>query len=445
LALVEIVDITTEAHGDVLLGCHLDAPGKGAGYDAYGLTIQGWLAAKSSRVAEHRLTVVVEAEFGDRGSSSRTVRRLAEATADVERPDLDERFQGQDARASGFSASLSVLGLPTEHVLLVGALVPGAGTVPIARIRVKRSILRSAFRPRLQPVLIFTVGRAGSRWFTRLLGDHPQAVTYRPLGYEPRVMAYWLSVLASLSQPASYLQAVDPDRARAARYWWAGQGRERAGPPLHEDPVVRDSLGRDSVEELAVFCQERIEQFYEDVARAEGKDEVRVFAERAPHPAAMSLVDELYRNVRQVFLVRDFRDVVCSRFAFSEKEGAPLFGRDFASSDEQYVQEIMGKQVKSFLAIWNRRREDSHLVRYEDLVADTEATLARLFDYLQLDSSHEVLGGLSESSDSAAELDHATSESAEASIGRWQSEMTPSLVKACEGAFADALQAFGYR
>ena len=40
--------------------------------------------------------------------------------------------------------------------------------------------------------------------------------------------------------------------------------------------------------------------------------------------------------------------------------------------------------------------------------------------------------------------DHATSDSAQASIGRWRTDLEPDLAEACERAFGPALELFGY-
>ena len=46
---------------------------------------------------------------------------------------------------------------------------------------------------------------------------------------------------------------------------------------------------------------------------------------------------ELYPDSREVFLVRDFRDMVSSILAFNAKRGARGFGRAAAETDAGYV------------------------------------------------------------------------------------------------------------
>jgi hypothetical protein len=68
-----------------------------------------------------------------------------------------------------------------------------------------------------------------------------------------------------------------------------------------------------------------------------------------------------------VILVRDWRDVICSVFAFNSKRNTIGFGRDRFTSDEEYVFYV-GKRTEQLLEDWTTRSAISHLVRYEDLV-----------------------------------------------------------------------------
>ena len=124
--------------------------------------------------------------------------------------------------------------------------------------------------------------------------------------------------------------------------------------------------------------------------------------------------------------MRDFRDMVCSMLAFNEKRGVSGFGRAEADSDMEFV-ETLGGQATSLARAWERRRDRAHLVRYEDLVLEPARTLAGLLDHVGVDSSTDtiarMLDGLDE--DIPELRDHATSDSAQASIGRWRTDLDP--------------------
>ncbi len=157
------------------------------------------------------------------------------------------------------------------------------------------------------------------------------------------------------------------------------------------------------------------------------------------------MASELYPNGRELFLVRDFRDMVCSMLAFNEQRGVSGFGRAEADTDVEFVN-TLGSQATSLAHAWERRRDRAHLVRYEELVLDPARALAGLLDHVGVDSRPEtvraMLGGLEEEIPELRE--HATSDSAQSSIGRWRTDLDAELAEACERAFGPALELFGY-
>ena len=79
--------------------------------------------------------------------------------------------------------------------------------------------------------------------------------------------------------------------------------------------------GSDHVADLATFAQQRIDAVYRQVA-ALGDGRAEFFAEKClPEGNVPQLLRELYPDAREVFLVRDFRDMLCSIRAFNEKRG----------------------------------------------------------------------------------------------------------------------------
>ena len=95
---------------------------------------------------------------------------------------------------------------------------------------------------------------------------------------------------------------------------------------------------------------------------------------------------------------------------------------------------------------WRTRGGDSHLVRYEDLVAEPRATLAALFEYLDLDARDPTLDAILASAerDSDEVRGHRTSAGAEHSIGRWRREGDDAFRAFSSETFAEELAAFGY-
>jgi hypothetical protein len=85
-------------------------------------------------------------------------------------------------------------------------------------------------------------------------------------------------------------------------------------------------------------------------------------------------------------------------------------------------------------------------VRYEDFVLRPQETLESVLTYLGLDageSTVEATLAAASQPDTAADA-HRTAASPEASIGRWQRDLSPELKSACEAALGPALETFGY-
>jgi Sulfotransferase family len=434
---VEVVEVSTVPAGlsALLWGCNIDLPVPESQTDVYAISVEGWALGRSSPA--------VAVEF----SNERTM--FCRIPLGIRRPDIADQYPAvPEATKSGFRATVNVLGLPLEFEVLVKVVLQDENRVPIGVIRGRRHPISSDFQPRLHPLMLTTLGRTGSTWVMQLLGQHPQIVAYRPFEYEPRVSSYWMQVLKTLSEPASYLQALAADLSDD--YWWLGSKRLPSVPPV-PDAQIQQWLGRYQIEELVAFCQNRIREFYEQVALIQGKTKPIYFAEKylsgydSSGYDVQAMIEELYPQSREIVLVRDFRDVYCSIQSFNAKQGFAGFGRERVNSDKEYLQQLR-LQALYALRSWKRYSGRAHLLRYEDLVLRPNETLSALLEYLDLDSApSKVEGMIQRSSDETLDMqEHRTIPDPQQSIGRWRRDLDPSLQDVCQEAFGDILREFGY-
>ena len=306
---------------------------------------------------------------------------------DVARADLAERFpDAPGADTAGFFASLSTLALTPEWELTLRARLEDRTRVPIASVTGTRSPLRSSFVPQLAPLMVTTLGRTGSTAFVRMLGAHPEIAAYRPFEYEPRVATYWMGVLRGLAEPASYRRQITPTGTIDGTWWL---GAEPPHPRRIKDPTVHDWLAGEAVEELAEFCQSRVDELYRRAARAQGRGGGAFFAEKYRPDSVPALMWEVYPAAREVILARDFRDMVSSMFAFNAKRGFQGFRRGSAGSDAEFIAENLGGSATALARAWESRSGRAHLVRYEDLIQRPAETVESLLGYLGLEASSE--------------------------------------------------------
>jgi Sulfotransferase family len=299
---------------------------------------------------------------------------------------------------------------------------------------------------RFQPLLVTTLGRSGSTWLTWLLGKHPELMDYRSFEYEPRVAGYFTEMLRALTQPAGYYQALRGDIDTGS--WWLGRNPDQGLPWYASEPSVDDWLGAGYVEELIAFFAGRIDALQSRIATATGKTRATYFIEKFPPVFfAQRMLWEVYPRTKEVFLVRDFRDVLCSILDFEGKRGSPWYPIARPANAVEVVRGPLGDEVMHLLMSWRERSADAHLLRYEDLVLDPAGALSALLDYLGVDGAPKTIDGMIAA---ASDLDprlrdeHTTSGSPRESVGRWRTELDPPLVAICDEMLGDALAAFGY-
>jgi sulfotransferase family protein len=398
---------------------------------SYDLIIDGWVIGKEGPVQ----TV----EVGTEG------RRLWELPLNVKRPDVKALHPDIPwSEDSGFNHHVSALKLKHDFRLEVGAVTEDGQRVGLGSMVGRRRAL-TPMPSQFEPILITSLGRTGSTWLMTVLERHPEIVVFRPFEYEPRVARYWAEVFGALSEPASYRQMLGAVKEYVPE-WWAGNQRDL--PPLApEDPEIENWLAGHGVEALARTCRDRVDAFYEQAARLEGKQDPRYFAEKAlPATFSEHIMPELYPSSKRVFLVRDFRDMVSSILAFDRKRGFSGFGRGDDVTDAEFVLGLKS-DIDVLVKSWKRYSESASLLRYEDLILEPTAALGGLMSHLGI-AGNEILVRrmLDEAAQNAADRgrDHSTSKDPSASIGRWKHDLDADLLSACEQAFGEALETFGY-
>lgn len=434
MSLFEISSISKLSHPrDLLLQGHIDSPKEGDKVDSYALNIVGWVRGKEQP------PVAIEFSGGEiEARQFPVILQPKGATAAL--------ANGGPSAHRGYRFALSVLPFPRDFHLKLAAVFHENIRVPFATIQGKRQAFRTNNSPRLNPIIMTNLGRCGSTWLTALLGQHPNILVYQPFRYEPRVGSYWMEVFGSLSEPRSYLETIRGEIQD--KHWWTGENRQAPWPLLRKGERLEKYLTRTAVESLAALCQERIESFYDEVALEDGKSNPEYFAERyyGKSKFAMRVMWELYPKTREVIMIRDFRDMVCSMLAFNKKTGLALFGRGEANSDEEYIRNISGS-IAGLLHSWKNRQDRAFLLRYEDLIGNPEKTFQSLAHYLGVDARLETVQEVFRRAIEFAperQTRHKTTRAPNESIGRWRRDLDPALQAACADSFGEILDEFGY-
>lgn len=329
------------------------------------------------------------------------------------------------ADAGSVTLSVPLLALPAQCRLLL-QMESGAAWIPLAEIGIQRQGLppRTAPKPDLpRPLLATSVGRSGSTLLMQLLSSHPDIAIHCEYPFE------------TIEARKRFAAALDSYQ-RMCRGQWESKYRREGWERLLLTTIA--SHVRRADEEAGCW--------YADLHRRRtGSSRPPVYyAEKNLGPAV--LVQEARPDAREIFLVRDPRDMICSTLAFIEKRGESGFGRQEVGSDLDYVRHRAAMARPWVIEPWLNRGESALLVRYEDLVRDGHGSLARIFAYLGIDDTTEQVAGiLAQAAEPTEELRrHMTTSSPAASIGRWRHDLTPELQQACRREFADFLATFGY-
>jgi hypothetical protein len=417
--------------GDRLLGFCVDSPVPDAGRDAYEFLCAGWVLGKTEPALGVQL-------IGNDGS----VRRIPIGHP---RPDVLRCHPGDaDAAVAGWSSPISVLGMNAEFELSVQALLNNnQKPVPLARIQGRRRSMRRSFEPGIQPLMVTSLGRTGSTWLMRLLAEHPGILAHRAHPYEACPVRNWMQFLGALTESAPDAQSSSKVASPDAQ-WRVAYPLSNASALLA--PTMHGWYGRKFVEQAAEFFLRCGEDCYRELAASQHQTAPVYFAEKHLPYEVPGIVWELYPNAREIFLVRDFRDMLCSIAAFNQKRGSTGFGRGFAASEEEYILNL-AECVNWQGMAWNNRRDRACLVRYEDLVSRTAETLATILNYLGLPADDAQIDEMIRRAavDTPDLQQHRTTPSLPDSVGRWRRDLAPELYAICQSAFEAALADFGYK
>src|SRR5829696_1484568 len=173
MGLVEIEDIELGApRRGKIQAFAIDAPR--IGYrNVYDIEFAGWVLSDGQPVQE------IEIHHG-----GVILRRapLDQQRADVARDHPDSPGSG----TCGFRTSVSMIGLEPEDKIQVRAVLADGTRSRLGSVAMRHEPVQSGFEPRLQPLMLTTMGRAGTTWTMRLLSEHPEIVVHRWHPYELR-------------------------------------------------------------------------------------------------------------------------------------------------------------------------------------------------------------------------------------------------------------------
>lgn len=173
--------------------------------------------------------------------------------------------------------------------------------------------------------------------------------------------------------------------------------------------------------------------------------------------AGVPLIMEALPESRMIFLVRDPRDVVASALDALREGGWMYEAKDETSRKEKTLADrepdnfvrtrakLYLRQVGSIREAYNAHKGRKVLVRYEDLRADTLATMKRIYSSLEIPVEEELLVRVVKrhSWERVPKEERGAGKFyRKAAPGGWREDLTPEQAKMIEGITAPLLQEF---
>ena len=415
-----------EAHADIELRDWFTA-----GDRTNSVALLGWAAGGSGRA--------VSVEFYQNGTL------MAAAPLAVERPDVLAAMPGQvSALRCGFYLRLSKLLLDDKgalDVVLYGDADGEPRRTPLGRLIGLPAARRgSKYRERYNPLLVLGMGRSGTSRLMALLSASPDLLVPGRHPFEVGVANYLWHAAHVLSAPADHAGSMGPDAFASELPNAVGFNPYRHydwEPGIESEPTVRwmeDELPVACID----FCKRQVDAFADSFLAGRAV-RPRYIAQKMAMSPARYFVSNVYRGAREIFLVRDFRDVWLSARSFNQRRGTPSFGRERFSDDLEWMRGLGHSSRELRLAHQAAAAHRSLLVRYEELVADSDAVLARICRWLGSDVSAEAT-----SARDSIDPEHRTTPEDAVSAGRWRAEMTAEERRIAASVFAEDLAYFGY-
>ena len=278
----------------------------------------------------------------------------------------------------------------------------------------------------------------------RLLHSSPQIAVEGPYPYERKYFAYlvrWAGLLGRQDWEVDGWSA-----ASLGTLAQADQGRLLGPPPWSGRGLLASANGEPTMTDrtFALVWSEFSRRAIEATRARHRKPtaETRFYAEK--HLQTWTVDAKALPRFRVIALLRDPRDVYLSILAFNEKrKGTPPIGQVAGEPVERWRERFIATQrqrlrwVAEILA--SGEQDHALVVRYEDLIGDLAAEAARLETLLGVTLRPKAV-----LRDRRLRSEHATSASAEASVGRWRREMSAADASHFASALGEELAAVGF-
>ena len=358
-------------------------------------------------------------------------RIIAEAKL-LPRPDVEQAYPDR-LHVTGFDIGAVPAVLGAREPLKIAMTSMSGRHTTLFEIELEYSADEAATRSAdfiLAPIV--ALPRSGTTLLSELLHSSPSVLGDDQYPYElrlgPQLAGEWFDSL----QPWSHVLAedrsavtVDPNYATICRILRAADTDAQTGAEFDR-----------MFEASRCHYREKLGALYRMSAP---KPAARIIAEKVGLGIELDLLEALAGPIKPIFLIRDPRDLLVSMRRFNEKRGVYEF-HEARTRNYGEVLHHMAVDLFNLTDLYDRCRGDRLLVRYEDLARQPATTLREILGYLGAEAGQAQTPG----TPSLIPDVHVTSASIDASIGRWQHDLTPGEAARANWHLRPFLERFGF-
>jgi hypothetical protein len=283
----------------------------------------------------------------------------------------------------------------------------------------------------LTPVILTSTGRTATTLLMSEFARHPEMVVADRYPYETKHIAYYSAAFRALVAEA------DRERSTHPETMLAPEKSQVIGSNPYNDPglfsvagsedLLRDFYGLAVPSAYAGMFRDFILKFYSILARSQGKQAAPFFCEKGDlDEAARRSARLFFGAVKEIVVIRDPRDLLCSAIAFWKLP-------------PQEALAMLRMTVSRLARIVRNAGPDTLVVRYEDLLLDPTGSRLAMSNFIGLEQPLQP-------TDEAGVLfeRHGTSDGPSGSIGRWKRDLGPEWIAACDATFEYFMRDHGY-
>lgn len=342
---------------------------------------------------------------------------------------------GERAR---FDIKINTAFLYESETLELFVVLSGGQKEIIARLEVEtQSDSLNAHNETYSPLKLLSLGRTGTTLFMNMISAHPEVCINNHFN-ESNIASYFLNFILH-SYPYQRAEAFTEGSANLKNIEVIQNHGFMEFPFITNDGWYSDHYPK----KLITFVKSTIDDYYGNVA----EEGTRFFIEKGVvHDPTLSLMDNLYKDAKYIFLVRDFRDMYASILNFNSKRGYKAFGMENYETDEAYIRALGHYCNNHFIKAYESIKHRALLVKYEDVIFDKAGQLQAIFDYLNVESSTALVNEIIEktSGKSMDEKQHVTTNDPKRSIGKYRETLDGETIILLNECFDKSLEYFGY-